>query len=93
LKKQKDEGIPRSIVGMEMIDRGIPRHGYKVFVGDEEIGLITSGTQSPTLKKNIGLALIKSDYKELGNELTVEIRGKRLKAVVVSTPFYKRAEN
>jgi len=93
LKKQKDEGIPRSIVGIEMIDRGIPRHGYKVFVGDEEIGLITSGTQSPTLKKNIGLALIKSDYKELGNELTVEIRGKRLKAVVVSTPFYKRAKN
>ncbi|MBS4199649.1 glycine cleavage system aminomethyltransferase GcvT [Bacillus sp. FJAT-49732] len=93
LQKQKDAGIPRSIVGIEMIDRGIPRNGYKVFVDDEEIGFITSGTQSPTLKKNIGLALIKSAYKELGNELTVEIRGKRLKAVVVSTPFYKRDKN
>ncbi|MBW8348095.1 glycine cleavage system aminomethyltransferase GcvT [Bacillus sp. IITD106] len=93
LQKQKDAGIPRSIVGIEMIDRGIPRHGYKVFAGDEEIGFITSGTQSPTLKKNIGLALINSEYKELGRELTVEIRGKRLKAKVVSTPFYKRAKN
>ncbi|MCR2820375.1 glycine cleavage system aminomethyltransferase GcvT [Lederbergia panacisoli] len=92
LQNQKETGVPRAIVGIEMIDRGIPRHGYKVFLEDEEIGFVTSGTQSPTMKKNIGLALINSKYKEIGNEITVEIRGKRLKAVVIPTPFYKRAK-
>ena len=52
--------LPRKLVGIEMIDRGIPRHGYPVFNGEEQIGEVTTGTQSPTLKRNIGLALIKS---------------------------------
>ncbi|SID57747.1 glycine cleavage T protein (aminomethyl transferase) [Mycobacteroides abscessus subsp. abscessus] len=56
----------------------------------EQVGEVTTGTQSPTLKKNIGLALIKTQYAELGNEVEVEIRGKRLKAVIAATPFYKR---
>jgi aminomethyltransferase len=73
-----------------MIDKGIPRTHYEVFVGDERIGEVTSGTQSPTLKKNIGLALLNKEYIALGTEVEVEIRNKRLKAVVVSTPFYKR---
>ena len=76
-----------------MIDRGIPRHGYPVFIGEELIGEVTTGTQSPTLKKNIGLALIESEFAGLGNEVEVEIRGKRLKATVVATPFYKRESN
>ncbi|MFA1641776.1 glycine cleavage system aminomethyltransferase GcvT [Chryseomicrobium imtechense] len=84
------KGKPRKLVGIEMIDKGIPRHGYKVFVGDVEVGEVTTGTQSPTLKKNIGLALLKADYTELGQEVEVEIRNKRLKAVTVATPFYKR---
>ncbi|MBS4217169.1 glycine cleavage system aminomethyltransferase GcvT [Bacillus sp. FJAT-49711] len=92
LQHQKETGVPRAIVGIEMIDRGIPRNGYKVFFEDEEIGFVTSGTQSPTLKKNIGLALIKSKYKEIGNEIAVEIRGKRLKAEIIPTPFYKRSK-
>lgn len=90
LQKQKEEGPPRSLAGIEMIDRGIPRNGYKVFDGDEEIGYVTSGTQSPTLKKNIGNVLITSSYKETGKELDIEIRNKRLKAKIVETPFYKR---
>lgn len=91
LKKQKEEGLARKIVGIEMIDRGIPRHGYKVYNGTEEIGHITSGTQSPTLNKSIGLALIKSEFANLGTEVSVEVRpGKFAKASVVSTPFYKR---
>ncbi|HEY4554785.1 MAG TPA: glycine cleavage system aminomethyltransferase GcvT [Bacillaceae bacterium] len=93
LQKQKEEGIPRKSVGIEMIDRGIPRHGYKVFHGEEEIGLVTSGTQSPTLKKNVGLVLVKKDFSEAGTELEVEIRNKRLKAKVVPTPFYSRPKN
>ncbi|MBP0724486.1 glycine cleavage system aminomethyltransferase GcvT [Bacillus sp. RG28] len=90
LASQKENGVPRKIVGIEMIDKGIPRTHYEVFIGDERIGEVTSGTQSPTLKRNIGLALLKKEYTALGTEVEVEIRNKRLKAVVVSTPFYKR---
>lgn len=90
LLAQKTNGVPRKIAGIEMIDRGIPRHGYLVFNGDKLIGEVTTGTQSPTLKKNIGLALIESEYAGTGSEVEVEIRGKRLKAIVVPTPFYKR---
>jgi aminomethyltransferase len=90
LKGQKENGIPRKLVGIEMIDRGIPRHGYPVYKGDAKIGEVTTGTQSPTLKKNIGLALIDARETEIGNEVEVEIRGKRLKAAVSATPFYKR---
>lgn len=88
----EEKGKPRKLVGVEMIDKGIPRHGYPVYVGDTLIGEVTTGTQSPTLKKNIGLALVNSEYTELGQEVEVEVRNKRLKAVVVSTPFYKRTK-
>jgi aminomethyltransferase len=90
LKEQKENGPARKLVGIELLDKGIPRHGYEVFVNDEQIGEVTTGTQSPTLKKNIGLALVKSDFSELGTEVEVQVRKKRLKAVVVATPFYKR---
>ncbi|CEG27838.1 glycine cleavage system aminomethyltransferase GcvT [Bacillus sp. B-jedd] len=90
LKQQKENGVPRKIAGIEMIDRGIPRHGYPVFVDGEQIGEVTTGTQSPTLKKNIGLVLIKSEFAGLDNEVEVEIRGKKLKAKIVPVPFYKR---
>lgn len=90
LLEQKAHGSPRKLVGIEMIDRGIPRSHYPVFAGDKLIGEVTTGTQSPTLKRNLGLALIEADYAELGTELWVEIRGKRLKAEVIKTPFYKR---
>ncbi len=90
LVQQKESGIPRKLVGLEMIDKGIPRTGYPVFINNEKIGEITTGTQSPTLKKNIGLGLIDRKFSDLGTEVEVEIRGKRLKAVTVATPFYKR---
>lgn len=93
LKKQKENGPARKLIGIEMIDRGIPRTHYPVYVGEELIGEVTTGTQSPTLKKNVGLALVKSEYTALGTEVEVEIRGKRLKAQVVATPFYKRPKN
>ncbi len=90
LQAQRENGLERKLVGIEMIDRGIPRTHYPVYVGEEVIGEVTTGTQSPTLKKNIGLALIKKEYTELGTELHVEIRKKRLSAKVVPSPFYKR---
>jgi len=90
LASQKENGVPRKLVGVEMIDKGIPRTGYKVFLGEEQIGEVTTGTQSPTLKKNIGFALLNSEHTAEGTEIEVEIRTKRLKAVIIATPFYKR---
>lgn len=92
LQQQKEQGTNRRLVGIEVIGRGIPRTGYEVFVEKARIGEITSGTQSPTLKKNIGLALLDVAYIELGTEVEVEIRGRRVKAIVVSIPFYKRSK-
>ncbi|WP_270180587.1 glycine cleavage system aminomethyltransferase GcvT [Alkalihalobacillus sp. CinArs1] len=90
LVSQRENGLERKLVGIEMIDRGIPRTHYKVYIGEELIGEVTTGTQSPTLQKNVGLALLKKEYTELGTVVEVEVRKKRLKAKVVSTPFYKR---
>jgi aminomethyltransferase len=92
LKDQKQNGAPRKLVGIEMLDRGIPRHGYPVFVGDKKVGEVTTGTQSPTLKKNIGLVLIDKEYSDIGQEVEVQIRHKNIRAVVVKSPFYKRAK-
>ncbi|MTD29945.1 glycine cleavage system aminomethyltransferase GcvT [Planomicrobium sp. YIM 101495] len=91
LAAQKEQGVPRKLIGIEMIDKGIPRHGYLVYHQDELIGSVTTGTQSPTLKKNIGLALVATEFAELGTEVEIEIRNKRVKAKFVETPFYKRS--
>jgi aminomethyltransferase len=90
LAAQKKEGAPRKLIGIEMIDRGIPRSHYPVYAGEQLIGEITTGTQSPTYKTSVGLALIDAAYTALGTEIHVEIRGKKLLAHVVKTPFYKR---
>lgn len=92
LLDQKENGLPRKSVGIEMIDKGIPRHGYKVLKDGVEIGEVTTGTQSPLTKRNIGLALIDAKFAEVGIELEIEIRGKIAKAVIVETPFYKRSK-
>ncbi|KGR78454.1 glycine cleavage system aminomethyltransferase GcvT [Ureibacillus manganicus] len=92
LTEQKESGLPRKIVGVEMIDKGIPRHGYKVFKDGVEIGEITTGTQLPSTKRNVGYALVNSNFTELETELEIEIRNKKLKSKVVATPFYKRSK-
>ncbi|WP_375104178.1 glycine cleavage system aminomethyltransferase GcvT [Paenibacillus sp. RS8] len=89
LVQQKEAGLPRRLVGLEMIDRGIPRSHYPVYADGVKIGEVTTGTQSPTLKRNLGLALLDTAYSEIGTEVYVEIRGKQLKAVVIKAPFYK----
>jgi aminomethyltransferase len=92
IAREKSEGPPRKLVGFEMVDRGIARHGYPVVDGKEEIGVVTSGTHSPTLKKAIGLAYLPLDKSAQGTEFMVLIRGKETRARVIPTPFYKRAK-
>ena len=91
LEKARTEGLNRVLTGIEMIDRGIARDGYKV--QDEtgrEIGYVTSGSPAPFLKKNIALAYVPPAFSEIGRELKVDIRGQGVTARVVLTPFYKR---
>ena len=90
LAEQKEKGAPRRLVGIEMIDRGVPRHGHQVYKGQKVIGEVTTGTHSPTLKKNVGLVLIDDEYSNLCTEVEVEIRSKKLKAIIIQTPFYKK---
>jgi len=91
LEKAKAEGLKRTLVGLEMVDRGIARDGYRV-LGNEggAVGYVTSGSPAPFLKKNIALAYVPPEFAALGTELKVEIRGQGVKAIVVPTPFYKR---
>ncbi|MFA9559410.1 glycine cleavage system aminomethyltransferase GcvT [Evansella sp. AB-rgal1] len=91
LKEQKEGGPSRKLVGIEMIDKGIPRTDYEVFKDGEKIGFVTTGTQSPTLKKNIGLAILNKEFTALDTEVEVQVRKRLLKAKVVATPFYKRS--
>ena len=91
LGKAKASGVTRTLIGLEMIDRGIARDGYKVQdTGGREIGHVTSGSPAPFLKKNIALAYVPPDFSAIGSELLVEIRGQAVKAKVVPTPFYRR---
>ena len=90
LKEQKTQGAPRKLVGFEMVDRAIGRHGYDAYIGGEKAGVVTSGTQTPFLKKAIGMAYLPSASSAPGTEFEVDIRGRKAKAVVVPMPFYKR---
>lgn len=90
LVKQKEEGLKRKTVGFEMKERGIPRHGYEVAVNGKVIGVVTTGYFSPTLKKNIGIALIEASYSDLGTEIDILIRNKPVKAEVISKKFYTK---
>jgi len=88
LEQQKAEGIKRKLVGIEMVDKGIPRHGYKIQnAAGEEIGYVTSGTQAPSLSKAIGIAYIRKDFSPEGSDVFVMIRDKAVKAQVVKMPF------
>jgi len=92
LKKQKGAGVERKLVGIEMIDRGIPRHDYVVTdSAGKPIGRVTSGTQSPSLQKAIGLAYVETAFANPGTEILISIRDKGLKAKVVSIPFVEKA--
>jgi aminomethyltransferase len=91
LEKAKSEGVKRTLVGLEIVERGIARDGYKVLDGGGcDIGYVTSGSPAPFLKKNIALAYVPPEFSAIGTMLKVEVRGQGVAAQVVPTPFYKK---
>lgn len=93
LRRQKQTGVKRKLVGFAMLDRAIARHGHVVMQGDEQVGFVTSGTQTPFVRKAIGMAYVPPSLAELGTELEIDIRGRRARAIVVELPFYKRPKS
>jgi aminomethyltransferase len=90
LKKQKEEGVSKKLVAFEVIEKAVPRHDYEIVnEAGENIGVVTSGTMSPSLKKGIGMGYVKTAYSKLGSKIFIQIRNKAIPAVVVKLPFYK----
>ena len=90
LRRQKHEGVSRKLVGFEVLDRAIARHGHEVYIDGQKAGIVTSGTQTPYLKKSIGMAYVPADRCAAGQALEIDVRGRRVRAQVVPLPFYKR---
>jgi aminomethyltransferase len=91
LKAQKEAGVSRKLVGFEMVDRGIPRHDYEIVDGNgNNIGIVTSGTQAPSLGKAIGMGYVKTEFSAVDSEIYILIRDKKIAAKVVKMPFYKK---
>ena len=91
LAAQQRDGVPRKLVGLEMDDAGVPRHGQRVFAGGVEVGQVTSGTKSPTLGTFIGMAYVERGHDAFGTSLQIDMRGRHHAAHVVKRPFYRRA--
>ncbi len=90
LKKQKEEGVSKKLVAFEVIEKAVPRHDYEIVnEAGENIGVVTSGTMSPSLKKGIGMGYVKTAYAKLGSQIFIQIRNKAIPATVVKLPFYK----
>ncbi len=90
LKEQKENGCKRKLVGFELLDRGIPRHGYPIVnESGDEIGVVTSGTMGPSVQKAIGLGYVPTEMSAAGTEILIQVRNKQLKAQIVKLPFYK----
>ena len=90
VERQKKEGVARKLCAFELVDKGIPRHGYEIVdAAGETIGHVTSGTMSPVLKKGIGMGYVKTAYAKVGSEIYIQVRNRNLKAQVVKAPFRK----
>lgn len=92
ISELKEKGLSRKLVGFEMVDRGIARDDFDIYVGDDLVGKVTSASPAPFLKKNIGLGFVPVEFANPGQEIKIDVRGKKLAAVVVETPFYKRVK-
>lgn len=91
LKAQKETGVKRKLVAFELVDKGIPRHDYEIVdANGNKIGVVTSGTMSPSMNIAIGLGYVPTEFSALGSEIYISVRDKALKAKVVSLPFYKK---
>jgi len=93
LRKQKSEGLKRKLVGFEMTDRGIARDDFDIYINEEKVGVVTSGSHAPFLKKAIGLGFVPSEFAIVGQEIKIDVRGRHLAAEIVPLPFYKRGKN
>jgi aminomethyltransferase len=93
LRKQQAEGPARKLAGFEVLDRAIARHGHDVYIDGQKAGVVTSGTQTPFLKKAIGMAYLPADRTAPGTGFEIDIRGRRVRAKVVPMPFYKRTRS
>ena len=91
VKKQKEEGAPRKLVGIELQDKAIPRHGYEVLSGDDVIGYVTTGYRCISVEKSVALALIDSKYAEMGAPVKIKIRKKTFDGTIVARKFYKKS--
>jgi aminomethyltransferase len=90
MRKLKEAGLPRRLVGLELEGRRIARQNHKVYVDGREVGEVTSGTLSPTLHKSIAMAFVVSEFADTGTELEIAAGRQRVAAKVVKLPFYKR---
>jgi aminomethyltransferase len=90
LLKVKEQGPARLLVGIELLERGVPRGGYALYEDEQQIGMLTSGAPGPSVQKNIGMGYVSASHANVGRFVQVEIRGKRLAAQIVALPFYKR---
>ena len=91
LQQQRAQGIPKALVGFFVLDAGIARHADQVFdQAGNEVGVVTSGTKTPTLNRALGMAIVKRELSALGTEVSLAVRGKLLKAEIVKRPFYQR---
>ncbi|MDQ3221241.1 MAG: glycine cleavage system aminomethyltransferase GcvT, partial [Acidobacteriota bacterium] len=90
IAEQKEKGLKRKLVGFEMVDKGIARDDFDIYIDGKKVGYVTSGSPAPFLKKNIGLAFLPVEFANIGQEIKIDVRGKHLVAQVVPTPFYKR---
>ena len=93
LAQQRAQGVSRKLAGFEMITPGIARHGYRVMRDGKPVGVVTSGTQTPFLKKAIGMAYVPLELSSQGTEIAIEIRGRAARARIVPMPFYKRGRD
>ena len=92
LKEQVEQGTNQRLVGFELLEKAVPRHGMRVLSNDEEIGRVASGNLSPILQKGIGLAYVIPSHANIGNGFEVEVRNRRVPATVVKPPFYKKSK-
>ncbi len=90
LKKQKEEGVSKKLIGFELTERGVPRQDYNIVdVNGTKIGVVTSGTMSPSLKKGIGMGYVTKEFSKKGSKIFIKVRKKQIPAIVVRPPFYK----
>lgn len=90
MARQRETGISRKLIGFELVQRGVPRHGHRILSDGKEIGIVTSGNHSPSLNKGIGMGYVQTTFAEPGGKIQIDIRGNAVPAIIVERPFYRK---